>query len=291
MLGALSRCLLIAFLVLVPALAWAEPQVKEKEEPEKAEGIDTEHIFGFSEGSSIGKKGEHELESITIASFGKVGSYASIDNETSIRYTVTDQLRLSIGTLADYYAINNVPALSNRTAATFSGVIGEARLNIVNNETNPFGLSLSFNPAFRQFDPLTGVGTRNYALPVTLLFDKAVIPEKLFFGVNLIYTPSFFPVPGGGREHDDEFSAIAALTYAVLPKVFLGVEARHENLIQNGVFDSHALFVGPSLFYQITPEANIKVAYAAQIPDVSAHTLDLDAYQRHQIELQFAYGF
>ena len=84
---------------LLPAIAHAQ-----ESEPERARNIasfDTEHIFGFAEGSDIGSKGELEIESVTIGSFGELGSYSNIDNETSLRYGVTNELRLSIGTLTD----------------------------------------------------------------------------------------------------------------------------------------------------------------------------------------------
>ena len=54
------------------------------------EALDSEHIFGFAEGSGIGSKGEHELEHISIGGFGKVGSYNQVDTETSFRTNVAD---------------------------------------------------------------------------------------------------------------------------------------------------------------------------------------------------------
>jgi hypothetical protein len=56
--------------VAIPTIA--EPQ---ESEPKRTEvHFDTEHIFGFAEGSDIGAKGEVEIESTTIGSFGALGS-------------------------------------------------------------------------------------------------------------------------------------------------------------------------------------------------------------------------
>ena len=55
--------------------------------------------------------------------------------------------------------------------------------------------------------------------------------------------------------------------------------------------DAHALFVGPQLYVRLSEDFSAKVAWAAQIPDVASHSLDLKNYQRHQVELQFAYTF
>ncbi len=58
---------------------------------------DTEHIFGFTDGSDIGEKGEKEVENTFDARFGKVGSYLATEGETEFLYTVTDNFRASIG--------------------------------------------------------------------------------------------------------------------------------------------------------------------------------------------------
>jgi hypothetical protein len=84
--GAFPLILSLAF--LLPAIAHAQ-----ESEPERAGNIasfDTEHIFGFAEGSDIDSKGELEIESATIGSFGELGSYSNINNETSLRYGVTN---------------------------------------------------------------------------------------------------------------------------------------------------------------------------------------------------------
>ncbi len=253
--------------------------------------LDTEHIFGFAEGSDIGAKGEREIENITVGSFGKIGSYNQVDTETSFRYSVADRLRLSIGTLTDATTIHDVLGLDNRTAITFSGVIAEARLNIVDDRTHAYGLSLSFNPSARQFDPLSGARQNYTALPLTVLYNAALVPSKLLAAVNLVYTPAFFPAAPGGAGHNDDVAVLADLAYAVTPKVFLGGELRHDTLFQAGLPTAHALFLGPSVFYQLTPAFDVKVAWAIQVPDVAARSLDLGIFERHQVELQFAYGF
>jgi hypothetical protein len=68
-------------------------------------------------------------------------------------------------------------------------------------------------------------------------------------------------------------------------------EIRHENSTQNGKLDAHALYVGPQLFVRLGDDFSAKLAWAAQIPDAAGHHLDLTNYQRHQVELQFAYAF
>lgn len=253
--------------------------------------FDTEHIFGFAEGSDIGKQGELEIEGVTIGSFGAArGSHSNIDNETSFRYGVTNELRLSIGSLTDYFNIHNVPGLKDRSAAEFSGIITEIRWHILDWRTSPFGMTLSLNPFWRRADPTSGRNSGNYAFPLTLLADKEVIPEKFFTVLNLIYHPSFLR-PNGRFEHDDSFIVIAGGSYAITPNILLGAEIRHENLAHNGNLFAHALYAGPQLFVALGGKLDVKVAWAEQIPDFAANRLDLTNYPRHQVEVQFAYTF
>jgi hypothetical protein len=283
--------LLFAFFLgfcLFPTIALS--QEAEPKSTGAATDFDSELIFGFAEGSDIGAKGEREVESVSVGSFGALGSYSNIDNETSFRYGVSNELRLSFGPLTDYFNIHNVPGLSDRSAMDFSGIITEARWNILNRLTSPFGMTLSLNPLWRRTDPMSGQSSRNYAAPVALLIDKEVIPSKFFSVLNLSYAPSFLR-PNGKSEHDDSFIIIVGGSYAITPNLFFGAEIRHENSARNGNLDAHALFVGPNLFVRLAKDFTAKVAWAAQMPAAGAHTIDLTNYQRHQVELQLAYNF
>jgi hypothetical protein len=80
--------------------------------------LDTEDIFGFTEGSSIGEAGEKEISTDFIGRLSKRGatflvpqanddapplvvrargSYAAIGNTTQLEYTVTDRFKFSLG--------------------------------------------------------------------------------------------------------------------------------------------------------------------------------------------------
>jgi hypothetical protein len=76
----------MAFVVLIASpLAQAEPVAGKFEE------VDTEHMFGFTEGSEIGEKGESELLSETTGHFGKFGgSYSQIASTIEAKRTLTD---------------------------------------------------------------------------------------------------------------------------------------------------------------------------------------------------------
>src|SRR4051812_45009200 len=58
--------------------------------------VDSEHLFGFTEGSDIGSNGEREFKSETTLRTGKVaGDFAAIASEVELKYTIWDDFRLS----------------------------------------------------------------------------------------------------------------------------------------------------------------------------------------------------
>jgi hypothetical protein len=257
---------------------------------EAGEAFDAEHIFGFVDGSDIGDQGEQEIESVTVGRIGRIGSYNNAANETSYRNTITNYVRLSVGTETDYYNIHNVEGYGNISAATFSGLTAEFRVNVLNRQSAPFGMSISFNPEWRQFDPDSGAKAQNYALPLSLLLDKELIQQKLFAGASLTYSPSFLRV-NNGYEHDDSLTVTSAISYQAVQNIFAAAEIRHENTAVNGNVIAHALYVGPSVYYKVLPNFSIKLAWAAQIPDAGARSLVLSTYDRNQFELHLSYGF
>lgn len=282
------RLLFVSLGILLPVAA--QSQGARAEGAVIEDGFDTEHIFGFAEGSDIGPAHEWEIESFTVGSFGAVGGNFTVGNDTSARYTVTDALRLSVGTLADYFHIHNVPGLRDRSAAEFSGIVAEARWNILNRLTSPFGMSLTIDPEWRRTDPASALGSDNYGVTTALLVDKEVIQGKFFTALNLIYSASFLPL-NGVWEHDDGFSIIVSGSYVITPDILIGAEMSHENLAQNGNLNAHALYIGPQLFLRLDQSLTATIAWATQIPDIAAHGLDLANFERHHLGLRFAYNF
>jgi len=281
--------------VFVAALFTCAVSLSKAEETEKASEkpgaeIETEHIFGFTEGTDIGEKGEREIESTSIGSLGKIGSYANVSNETDFRYNVTDRLRLSVGTLTDFYSIDGVPGLTNKTLFGLSGFNTEARFIMVDRHSAPFGMDLSIAPQWRRLDDVSGANTQSYAIPMTLLVDKEIVPDKLFTAANFNYTPWIARL-GGAWQHEDSFESSVAVAGVVAPNVLAGAELRHLALAENGTFRGQALFAGPSLFAKLSDHLEAKIAWSAQITGFSKSGLDLDNFERHQFILLVAYTF
>src|ERR1700730_9364034 len=178
---------LVALFVFVSALAASSfGQAQES----RWQAVDTEHIFGFTEGADIGGKGEKELENTTIGHFGRPGSFTVFTNEAHFRYGLEEHFRTSFGVFADYQNIHSVPDLTNRTALNFGGLSSEFRWQLMQRNVSPVDLTLSFAPQWQRIDDTSGARVESYAFPIALLADTALVPSKMFAAANLIYTPA-----------------------------------------------------------------------------------------------------
>jgi hypothetical protein len=284
----LASCgaLLMLVALMLPCLAQAEDTASKEPEP-----VDTEHIFGFAEGADIGEKGERELEITATGLAGKTGQYAGILNETALRYVVTDGFRASIGVLTDYHAISGVPDLADlHSLNVFSGVSSEFRWQFLNRSSSPLDLTLSFEPQWQYIDDISGQNMQSYALPVRLLADMALIPEKTFIALNLNYTPTFAR-SGGTWQQQNPFEIALDAATAIPGNGFLGVEIRQSTFNQHGFSSGRALFIGPSLFFSLSKAIIVKVAWEAQIPAETGGRDDLVNYERQEVRAQFAWVF
>jgi hypothetical protein len=280
------RALLMLAALMLPSLAQA--QVLGSSAPGT---IDTEHIFGFAEGADIGEKGERELEITATGLAGKLGQYAGVLNETAFRYGVTDGFRASIGALTDYHAISGVPDLADlHSLNVFSGVSSEFRWQFLNRFSSPLDLTLSFEPQWQHIDNISGQSMQSYVMPVRLLVDMPLIPEKTFVALNLSYSPTFARI-GGTWQQQNPVEITLAATTAIPGNAFLGLEIRQSTLNQHGFFSGRALFFGPSLFVRLSDAIIIKVAWEAQIPAETAGRADLVNYERNEVRAQFAWDF
>src|SRR5262249_1649513 len=84
----------------------------------KAGEVDTEHMFGFTEGSNIGKAGEKELETDSTGRFGKFdGSYNNVATALEAKYSFSDRFRLSAVATVAYYDIAGVSGFDDARQA------------------------------------------------------------------------------------------------------------------------------------------------------------------------------
>ena len=75
------------------------------------------------------------------------------------------------------------------------------------------------------YDDTSGQNMQSYVLPVRLLADMALIPDKTFAALNLSYLPTFAH-SGGTWQQQNPFEIALAASTAIFGSGFLGVEIR-----------------------------------------------------------------
>lgn len=112
-----------------------------------ASEVDTEHIFGFSEGSDIGEKGEKEIEIETEFGFGKrAGSYFASSTGVFYKYSISDDLRIAPGFFLAGHSIDGVPDLADKGRFDFEGLGVEIRYRVLDRDKAGVGLTISYEP-------------------------------------------------------------------------------------------------------------------------------------------------
>jgi hypothetical protein len=296
--GKRGAVMLIA-LSLLPGSALARDADDDAKARNRANEIDTEHIFGFVEGGDIGERGDLELEKESALRFGKrAGSYAAVSTLFDLKYVPREHMLISPGMLLSYHGISGVPDLADRQQITFQGLWFEAKYQFIDRQTSPFGLTLFASPRWTRIDEKSGERTDQYSAEFTLSLDKEIVPEQVFGAFNLIYEPQVSRSrETGEREREANLGAGMALSGQIRPGVFVGAEARylrsHEGLIPNAP-KGEAFFLGPTFHTKLTANSFMSVAWNAQVAGRAVGepgALDLTNFERHQVRLRLGIEF
>jgi hypothetical protein len=264
-----------------------------------AEGIDTEHIFGFMIGSDVGTVGEREFQSQTTGSFGKTGGrYRAVGQELELEFLPANNFRIEMGTTFAAHDINGVLGFDDRRQLSWQGVSVDFRYRFLDKDTAPFGMTFAVETHADRVDETTAAVVRNYGTEFTLAVDREVIPNVAVAALNLTYQPEWTRFVGtGAAEQESTVGAAFALMAQVRPGVFLGGEARYFRRY-DGIgleeFSGQAFFVGPTAYFQLSDRSRLTASWSVQAwgrPAGSNAALDLVNFERHQARLVFGVNF
>src|SRR5258708_14913820 len=94
----------------------------------RAEGIDTEHLFGFMIGADVGNVGEREFQSETTGRFGKNGGrYRAFGQEFELEFVPVQNFRIEIGSTFASHLISGVSGLDDQRRRSWQGGGGGLR--------------------------------------------------------------------------------------------------------------------------------------------------------------------
>jgi hypothetical protein len=261
--------------------------------------VDTEHMFGFTEGSDIGEAGEKELETDSTGRFGKLGgSYNNVATALEAKYSFSDSFRLSALTTVAYYDITGVNGIDDRRRGALQSVSFDARFRLFDREHAPFGLTLSVEPHWGFADEVSGEPADQQRAEFRVLADRELIPGRLFAALNVVYEPEQTRLRASGETLRESALGIgAALAMQVMPNVFVGAEARslrhYEGLGLND-FAGQALYIGPTFYATFGERYFVSAAWNVQVWGAvagSSGALDLVNFERHQVKLRAGVSF
>jgi len=261
--------------------------------------IETKYIFGFTEGSSIGLQGEKEFSSETIAALGKRdGDFAATQTKLEFEHTPTQFIQVEFGALVASHNIENVTGLEDRHAVSFSGLFGELRYLLVERgSSSPIALTVSVEPVWRRIDETSGERVTNFELETRLHADVELVANRVFQGFNAMYEPETTRTGEGLWEKESTLGVSTAIAFRPIPPLLIGAEIwylRHYAELGFNSFTGDAVFLGPTLYLQLTRKSFLTAAWNAQVAGREtgqAGSLDLTDFSRHRAKLKFAVEF
>ncbi len=265
----------------------------------RAEGIDTEHMFGFMIGSDVGNVGEREFQSQTTGRFSRNrGSYRAIDQEFELEFVPVRNSRVELGSTFASHDIAGVGGLADQRQLSWQGVSVDLRYRFLDREAAPFGLTVAVEGHANRVDETTAAVVRNYGTEFALAFDRELVPNVAVAALNLLYQPEWTRLVGtGAAERESTIGAALGVMVQARPGFFLGGEARYlrqyEGIGLEGL-SGQAMFIGPTAYFQLSKYSRLTAAWSVQAwgrPAGSNAALDLVNFERHRARLVFGVNF
>ena len=261
--------------------------------------IETKYIFGFTEGSSIGLQGEKEFSSETVAALGKGdGRFFATQTKLEFEHTPSQFVQIEFGALANSHDIENVTGLDDRHAVSFGGLFGELRYLLVERgASSPIAVTLSAEPVWRRIDETSGERVTNFEFETRVHADTELVANRVFLGFNAIYEPETTRTSEGAWQKESTLGISAAIAFRPIPPLLVGAEIwylRHYDGIAFNSFTGDAVYLGPTLYLQLTRKAFVTAAWNVQVAGREAGqagALDLADFSRHRAKLKLAVEF
>ena len=265
--------------------------------------VETKYVFGFTEGSGIGLEGEKEFSPETVMRFGKRdGRYQAGETKLEYEFTPNQYVQFELGPMVAWHNIQDVTGLDDRNQAAFSGFFGEVRYLLLDRgPSSPLAITLSAEQEWHRIDETSGARVKNFGLELKVNADLELIQNRLYLGANLLYEPEATRDAdgiGAGWAKESTGGISGALSYRIFPSVFVGAEAwylRHYDGTFLNSFTGDAVYVGPTIYVQITRKMFMTAAWNTQIwgrevdnPDVS---FNLAEFSRQRAKLKVAVEF
>lgn len=293
-----TKSLVLAVVVLACGLDVAQAQAP-TQAPDKTYDIETEHMFGFTQGSDIGRPGESEIEVDATGRFGRSGSiYNVLSTSVEYKYPLSGAFRFSGVATISHYGVSGVDGLDDRDQLVVDNLAVELDYRFLDRRTSPIGLTLIVVPFFSFVDGSSGAAADRYGSDFVLAADRALVSDRLFAAINFAYGFE------GSRDHatgtvsdSSSLSFQFGATARLERWLYVGAEARYLRAYTGIGLESlsgQAVYVGPSFYAPIAKGVTISGAWNLQAwGDASGvgGGFDLINFERQQAVLRVEFDF
>ena len=265
----------------------------------QAGDVDTQFLFGFTQGSDVGELGEKEIESETVGRFGKAdGSYAALTSELRAEFVPLENFRFEVGAIVNYSSISGVSGFDDRNEVQFGGFALEGRYRLLDRRVAPVGLTLSAEPHWTRIDDTSGELVANFGSEFVVAVDKELVENRIFAALNVRYDPEWTHLLARDVWLPQSTLGIsAAVTAQVDAGVFFGIETHYVRGYDGAganVFLGDALFVGPTTYLRLSKSFSVSAALSVQVAGIAVDvpgSLNLRDFERLQARLRLEYNF
>jgi hypothetical protein len=261
--------------------------------------IETEHLFGFTIGSDVGKVGEREIEGSVTGRFVKRnGTYNAGSGTLSAEFVPIPNLRTEFTGAVVSYDIASVSGFTDQRYTAFGGLSADIRYRLLDRATAPFGFAVGAEPHWGRADDVTGEPVSRYGVDFVAAADWEIIPDRVVAAFNLLYQPETMRSKMTGTWSQESTAGVAIAVMAqVHSGIFVGGEARYLRKYDGLGLDTLAgqgFFIGPTIYAKLSERAWIAAAWSAQVAGqatTSAGSLDLVNFERQQVRVLFGVNF
>lgn len=266
--------------------------------------METEKIFGFTYGSSTESQGVRKLAIESVGRIGKrMSDYGALGQKIEFAYAFTDRLTMSATVLGDYHRVRARSGFEAdvepvRPRYVFNGFGGEIRYRLLDRNTAPFGLTLHLEPSLAMTDEASGLRARKFGSENKIIFDRALIADKVFAAINLTQEVEIVKERGAAAwERASVIGVSAAAAWQARPGVFLGGEVRYLRAYESlglSRYAGEAIYAGPTLTVFTPNDMFLSLAYNNQISGSergSVSRRDLVNFERHLVRLKAGFHF
>jgi len=259
-------------------------------------------IFGFTTPTDVGNPGETGFANENDGRVGKRGgAYRALNTKYELGHTAAPDWWVGASLYASHHHVRDVPGFADVNRTAFDGLSFEIEHRIVKRAPgNPFAIAVSLEPRWGQIDSVSGLPAQFIDAAFKLFVDAVVVPDKLFWGFNAIWTPQRAedPVDRSRWLSSSGILVSTAMAYQWSPKFFLGAEVRYLGSFSTILPTQevgHALYAGPTLWWKITDTVAFNTTFQPQVAgrsiDNPQRRLDLDNFEKAQFRAKLTVAF